>query len=56
MCLKTPHPVIAEHAARFEVRDHRWRPHSLNRWKAVGAIEGHHPYRLGTMFDAAEYP
>jgi hypothetical protein len=34
--LKTPQPVVAEHASGFEIRDHGGRSCPLKGWAAVG--------------------
>jgi hypothetical protein len=40
--LKTPQSVIAEHALRFEISDHRGRSRHLNWRTAIGPIKAHH--------------
>src|SRR6202795_881453 len=54
--LKTPQPVIAEHALRFEIGDHRGRPCPLKRRAAVGAVEAHDPDRPGASWVVPEHP
>src|SRR5712671_3116103 len=54
--LKTPQPVVAEHALRFEIGDHRGRPCRLKRRAAVGAVEAHHPDRPGASRVVPEHP
>jgi hypothetical protein len=54
--LKTPQPVVAEHALRFEIGDHRGRPCPLKRRAAVSAVEAHHPDRPGAPCVVPEYP
>src|SRR5215469_1032864 len=51
---KAPQPVVAEHAARFEIRDHCGWSYPLNRRRAIGAIEAHHPDRPGASLVVAE--
>jgi hypothetical protein len=53
--LKTPEPVVAVHASRLEIRDHRGRPGQLKRRATVGAVEAHHPDRLGAPRVLPEY-
>src|SRR6267378_1478846 len=54
--LKTPQPVVAEHALSFEISDHRGRPCPLKRRATVGAVEAHHPDRPAMPFVVPEYP
>src|ERR1700732_2023475 len=54
--LKTPQPIVAEHALRFEIGDHRGRTCPLKRRAAVGAVEAHHPDRPGAPCVVPEYP
>src|SRR5882762_2445836 len=54
--LKTPQPVVAEHALSFEISDHRRRPCPLKRRVAVGAVEAHHPDRPGMPYVVPEDP
>src|SRR6266850_8298759 len=56
MRLKTPQPVVAEHALRFEIGDHRGWPCPLKRRAAVGAVEAHHPDSPGASWVVPEYP
>ena len=54
--LKTPQPVVAEHALGFEIRNHRGRSGPLKGWAAVGAVEAHHPERPDTTHIVRQYP
>src|SRR6202011_6011510 len=54
--LKTPQPVVAEHALSFEISDHRRRPCPLKRRITVGAVEAHHPDRSGMPCVVPECP
>jgi hypothetical protein len=54
--LNTPQRVIAEHALRFKISDHRGRCRLLNRRATIGQIEAHHPEHPGAARIVSEYP
>jgi hypothetical protein len=54
--LNTPQPVIAEHALRFKVSDHRGRRRFLKRRATIGQIKAHHRKHPGAARVVPEYP
>ena len=54
--MKTPLPVLATYAVRFEIGDHCGRPCSLERRFAVGTVEAHHPDDPGVQVIVTKCP
>jgi hypothetical protein len=54
--LNTPQPVIAEHALRFKISNHRRRHRLLKRRATIGQIKAHHPKHPGAARVVPEYP